>query len=847
MLSRKYLGVAGTISLSFGLMAGCSDESATSSAKNITGGITADDIQEIANSTGITDKVSEENICLFEGYTGYYAADNATIICMDATGTTAFWINPDGTYGFPGNSEDATSNDEGNAGAVASNSSASAGNTSTGNTGSISGNTATSSSANVTSGSEQESGNTSVATSSATAVTDPSVESSSSVATGCTSEKEAYTIAGTNYYFDASQRKYYYYDANCVQTYVENQVTNSSASAGKSSASTGKSSASTGKSSASFGGNSSAVVSSSGSQVATSSETAVISSSATTTSSSGTSIIGGGDTDDNDSDNEDAKTLDGSEILVTLSNAGASIQNDNGCLTAEAKKITISCSGAYYFTGKSSDYQIFVNVANESDVENVGLYLYNLDMTSSDAPIIVANAEKTVVHLVKGTTNSLTDGESRVAFTKKNGSLDTADAVIYSKDDINFKGAGSLTLTSKYTATVSGTTVYGSGIKSSNDIKIKNGTFNISALNNGIKGKGSVQISGGNLTISTKYGDGIKSDEGEEENQLVAGKGLVNVTGGTLKITSADDGIQAWNQVRISETDDVVSINIIAGSGSPDKAASSNGAGGGPGGSGFNFGCRPGQTNCTNSSSSTTTGTATSASSKGIVGADSVIIESGTIEIAAYKDAVHSNGYVNVNGGNLKLSGRNAIHADEIITINDGSINMPDTYEALEARQILAKGGMTASTSSNDGWNASTGNEGCTGNCSVQVSGGFHFVNVGSGDTDGIDSNGDIQILGGYLVVQCAISGGMGGVLDSDGGYTYKAGHLIGFGNQSEKGTKTNTSFNTNTYYGTANIAFKPTFSGTGLVTATGSASAISDVSSYQKVTLPDGNILYYK
>ena len=41
----------------------------------------------------------------------------------------------------------------------------------------------------------------------------------------------------------------------------------------------------------------------------------------------------------------------------------------------------------------------------------------------------------------------------------------------------------------------------------------ENGDITVVARDNGIKGKGSLEISGGTLNITAKTGDGLKSDE----------------------------------------------------------------------------------------------------------------------------------------------------------------------------------------------------------------------------------------------------------------------------------------------------------------------------------------------
>ena len=72
------------------------------------------------------------------------------------------------------------------------------------------------------------------------------------------------------------------------------------------------------------------------------------------------SVIQGGSGDD-ENDNEDSRTLDGTQILLKLSGTSATVENNNGCVEVADKKATITCPGAYYVTGESSDFQVVVN------------------------------------------------------------------------------------------------------------------------------------------------------------------------------------------------------------------------------------------------------------------------------------------------------------------------------------------------------------------------------------------------------------------------------------------------------------------------------------------------------
>jgi hypothetical protein len=134
--------------------------------------------------------------------------------------------------------------------------------------------------------------------------------------------------------------------------------------------------------------------------------------------SSNSTIPGGAGDDEND--NEDSRTLDGTQILLKLSGTSATVENNNGCVEVADKKATITCPGAYYVTGESSDFQLVVNTPAAENEGNTGIYLYNATIKSSNSPILVANADKTVLHLVKGTTNVVEDGNGNHQFTKAN-------------------------------------------------------------------------------------------------------------------------------------------------------------------------------------------------------------------------------------------------------------------------------------------------------------------------------------------------------------------------------------------------------------------------------------------
>ena len=69
----------------------------------------------------------------------------------------------------------------------------------------------------------------------------------------------------------------------------------------------------------------------------------------------------GNESGDDENDNEDARTLNGTQILLKLAGTSATVENNNGCVEIADKVATITCPGAYYVTGESSDFQVVVN------------------------------------------------------------------------------------------------------------------------------------------------------------------------------------------------------------------------------------------------------------------------------------------------------------------------------------------------------------------------------------------------------------------------------------------------------------------------------------------------------
>ena len=537
--------------------------------------------------------------------------------------------------------------------------------------------------------------------------------------------------------------------------------------------------------------------------------------------------------------------------VITYGASGATVANAGNCVTVTGGTVKITCGGEYDFSGNYSgnDAQILVNTPKTDTT--VYLNMKGLTLTNTaDAPIYVQKSNKTFVVAKNGTTNTFTDAATRTktySYTNDAGQAktDTTGACIYAKDDLTIKGEGTLIVKANYN----------NGIHTSNDLRVKNGLITVNAKNNGLKGKGSVAISGGTINITTTEGDGIKSDT-DDATDLKDGKGSIEISGGEITITSAFDGLSANNAVTIAKCDakdadngeaKAPTLKITTGGGQKCLGTSTGGGNGGRGGFGGGFGM--GGNSCSPDSSM-----------KGIKADSSITISEGVIEINSHDDGIHSGGTVTFTGGKVTVkTDDDGVHADKALYVKDNAnVSVTMAYEGMESPDMNFEGGITSVITTDDGWNAAGGTStttvgntggrggrgggfggGSTGN--LKVTGGFHYIYVGAGDTDGIDSNGGINISGGVIIVECRMNGGMGGMVDSDGTTTISGGKLLGFGtNNSEEGKQYSVNFTADNYYGTSEIAFKPSFSGSKMVSSVGQPAVVNSVNGMNKTCFGD-------
>ncbi|MBQ7627694.1 MAG: carbohydrate-binding domain-containing protein [Clostridiales bacterium] len=162
----------------------------------------------------------------------------------------------------------------------------------------------------------------------------------------------------------------------------------------------------------------------------------------------------------------------------------------------------------------------------------------------------------------------------------------------------------------------------------------------------------------------------------------------------------------------------------------------------------------------------------------GIVCKDEMAIAGGTYVIEALEDGINTNDALLITDGIFEINaGDDAIHTDGIISITGGTFDIT-AAEGLEGTEIVIDGGEITIAATDDGINAAQKTDNVA--VYVEINGGNITITMGQGDTDGIDSNGDITITGGTIDIT-----GMS-TIDYDGTATFTGGTLIVNGSQTD-------------------------------------------------------------
>lgn len=366
-----------------------------------------------------------------------------------------------------------------------------------------------------------------------------------------------------------------------------------------------------------------------------------------------------------DSEDLDSSYNESECTKINLSGSGATVSGSG--VTVENGNITITSAGSYIISGTLTDGSIKVNCSEKGTVR---LILNGASISSSStAPVVVEEAKKVLVTLADGTTNTITD--------KTRQSVDDEDfsSAVYSKADLVFNGSGTLNVNAGYR----------NGIKSTDDLKVVSGTFNITSNEDGIIGKDLLGIKDGKFTIKSGS-DGMKSTYDTDTS-----KGNIVITGGEFDITASNDGVHcnrdiliSGGNLTISSGDDGVHAddNLQVDGGTIDIKKCCEGL------EGVQITLNDGDISIVASDDGINAADGSSSSGMGIGGfgggqtssSDSSIlltINGGNIFVNAGGDGLDSNGNIVMNGGNVTVlgptsDGDTALDFDGAFTINGG-------------------------------------------------------------------------------------------------------------------------------------------------------------------------------
>ena len=164
--------------------------------------------------------------------------------------------------------------------------------------------------------------------------------------------------------------------------------------------------------------------------------------------------------------------------------------------------------------------------------------------------------------------------------------------------------------------------------------------------------------------------------------------------------------------------------------------------------------------------------------SDGIEANESIRIAGGSVSINTQKDGLHaendednSTGFVYICGGSLSVkAGDDGIHATTIVQIDGGSIDIT-AAEGIEATWVQLNDGSVTIAASDDGINGARKSSAYTP--TVEINGGSLTITMGQGDTDAVDSNGNLIITGGTIDITGQSP------FDYDGSVSYTGGTII--------------------------------------------------------------------
>jgi len=177
----------------------------------------------------------------------------------------------------------------------------------------------------------------------------------------------------------------------------------------------------------------------------------------------------------------------------------------------------------------------------------------------------------------------------------------------------------------------------------------------------------------------------------------------------------------------------------------------------------------------------------------GIEANDSIRIYDGDITVVSQKDALHSEndkdtslGYIYIADGTLDITAADdGIQGNAIVQIDGGVITIQTCTEGIEGTHVQINGGEISIYATDDGINVS---QKSTYAMVMEINGGTLTINMASGDTDALDSNGDLYINGGTINITAVSAFDYTGTGELNGGDVTVNGETVTVLTQSQMG-----------------------------------------------------------
>ncbi len=163
---------------------------------------------------------------------------------------------------------------------------------------------------------------------------------------------------------------------------------------------------------------------------------------------------------------------------------------------------------------------------------------------------------------------------------------------------------------------------------------------------------------------------------------------------------------------------------------------------------------------------------------------DSIRICDGIITINSCNDGLHSEndddytlGYIYICGGTITIDADDdAIHGTTIVQIDGGTIDI-SAAEGIEGTWVQINGGEISIYSWDDGINAA--NKSSAYSVCAEFNGGDITISMAQGDTDAIDSNGNLVVNGGTITISAQFAFDFDGYAELNGGTVIVNGQQV--------------------------------------------------------------------